>query len=196
MKTFVANGKHMYNFDQVAEELLYILNNEIEVLRLILSNIAREHRYISEHDVNQLYIVLDERLDLLELLEEWSEKIIDHVMDFLAPAPPRLFHGQTLEWLLENVPAEFIDLRSAAEKVTVLLKEIHSQNYVSQQMLLDRASLVIDHLPRKSKEKIDPGLIKIQTNSQKKLKRLTAGLMEQEEGAEEETEEGNEESQK
>lgn len=186
----------MYNFDQVAEELLYILNNEIEVLRLILSNIAREHRYISEHDVNQLYIVLDERLDLLELLEEWSEKIIDHVMDFLAPAPPRLFHGQTLEWLLENVPAEFIDLRSAAEKVTVLLKEIHSQNYVSQQMLLDRASLVIDHLPRKSKEKIDPGLIKIQTNSQKKLKRLTAGLMEQEEGAEEETEEGNEESQK
>lgn len=139
---------------EIIEELEELIEEEIQVLRALLSNFTQEEKSVGRNE-ETLSNVLEERLNILAAYEELADKLIEIVLPFI---------GQDSEWTLYNaldkvgdlIGAENIELLSKREQLLALLVEINNRNNATDLYVKKPIFLKEKHTKKLAVEVLDP----------------------------------------
>lgn len=152
---------------ELASEIEEILQQEINILRLMLSNLKNEQSALINKNFSGIDQLIEQRLDYLENFEGLAFKLIASTRtsaersEIEVPSELEFTHDKAVDLLKEITPVEDIELHSLLGQLEALFEEIDNQcnitNYFLQtNVSLKQAPLKVEQLKKIQLLVIDP----------------------------------------
>lgn len=135
----------------IETEIEDLIQQEIKVLRNLLSNLINEQKALLSKNTDALNDTIDKRIDYLEHFEVLAQRLSKYTRQLAIeyhkqlPDEVELSHTQALELLKEMIPVDNVELRTLFGQLEALFAEIENQNNVTKYFLQTNRSDVPDY---------------------------------------------------
>jgi|694.fasta_scaffold38566_4 hypothetical protein len=127
---------------KIEEQIEDLLQQEINILRLLLTNLKNEQNLLIQKNGEGVNQILDERLNYLERFEGLALKLIENTLHLcLLPeliGEEEFTHPMALKLLKETIPVENMEVHSLLEQLEALFHEIENQCNITKYFLQTR----------------------------------------------------------